>query len=82
MGSDKLHSLLLDNLNASVLLVDQELSVVYVNSAAESLLQIGSSRLIGSKIVIYSLIIILVRILSQMHCYLVTHIHDVMSSSK
>ena len=50
MGSDKLHSLLLDNLNASVLLIDQELSVVYVNSAAESLLQIGSSRLIGSKI--------------------------------
>ena len=50
MGSDKLHSLLLDNLNASVLLIDEELSVVYVNSAAESLLQIGSSRLIGSKI--------------------------------
>ena len=50
MGPDKLHSWLLDNLNASVLLIDQELSVVYVNSAAESLLQIGSSRLIGSKI--------------------------------
>jgi two-component system nitrogen regulation sensor histidine kinase GlnL len=50
MGSDKLHSLLLDNLNAAVLLIDESLLVVYVNSAAESLLQIGSSRLIGSNI--------------------------------
>ena len=52
MDTEKFHGLLLDNLNAAVLLLDEQLSITYVNSAAESLLQIGSSRLLGSHIYI------------------------------
>ena len=48
MGSDRLHRALLNNLNAAVLLIDVNLRVTYANSAAESLLQTGISRLVGS----------------------------------
>ena len=47
MNLEKLHGLLLDNLNAAVLLLDENLSITYVNSAVESLLQMGNSRLLG-----------------------------------
>ena len=50
MNSNQLHQLLLDNLNTAVLLLDAELSINYVNSAAESLLQVSSLRLIGSNV--------------------------------
>ena len=49
MDTEKLHGLLLDNLNAAVLLLDEHLLITYVNSAAQSLLQLGSSRLLGSE---------------------------------
>ena len=49
MDTEKLHGLLLDNLNAAVLLLDEQLLITYVNSAAQSLLQLGSSRLLGSE---------------------------------
>ena len=50
MNLEKLHGLLLDNLNAAVLLLDENLSITYVNSAVESLLQMGNSRLLGHPI--------------------------------
>lgn len=50
MNSNQLHRLLLDNLNTAVLLLDVGLSINYVNSAAESLLQVSSARLIGSNV--------------------------------
>ncbi len=50
MNSNQLHRLLLDNLNTAVLLLDAGLSINYVNSAAESLLQVSSARLIGSNV--------------------------------
>lgn len=49
MTSDQLHRLLLDNLNTAVLLLNAELRVSYINSAAESLLQLSSARLRGSQ---------------------------------
>jgi two-component system nitrogen regulation sensor histidine kinase GlnL len=50
MNSNQLHRLLLDNLNTAVLLLDGGLSINYVNSSAESLLQVSSARLIGSNV--------------------------------
>ena len=50
MDSEIFYRLLLDNLNAAVLLLDDQLNVTYVNSSAESLLQMGSSRIIGSDV--------------------------------
>ncbi|MBT4210817.1 MAG: PAS domain-containing protein [Porticoccaceae bacterium] len=50
MNSTQLHRLLLDNLNTAVLLLDADLSINYVNSAVESLLQVSSVRLIGSNV--------------------------------
>ncbi len=49
MTSDQLHRLLLDNLNTAVLLLNTELRISYINSAAESLLQLSSARLCGSQ---------------------------------
>jgi two-component system nitrogen regulation sensor histidine kinase GlnL len=50
MDSKMFHKLLLDNLNAAVLLLDDRFNITYVNPAAESLLQMGSSRLLGSDV--------------------------------
>lgn len=47
MTVEQLHRLLLDNLNTAVLLLDERLVVDYINPAAESILQISSSRLRG-----------------------------------
>ena len=51
MDSELFHRSLLDNLNSAVLLLNSNLMIGYVNSSAESLLQMGSSRLRGSDIV-------------------------------
>ena len=40
--------MLLDNLNTAVLLLDAELSIDYINPAAEALLQTSSQKLLGT----------------------------------
>lgn len=47
MTSDQLHRLLLDNLNTAVLLLNDTLSIDYINPAAEALLQVSIARLRG-----------------------------------
>jgi two-component system nitrogen regulation sensor histidine kinase GlnL len=51
MTSDQLHRLLLDNLNTSVLLLNGDLLIDYINPAAEALLQVSNARLCGSRAV-------------------------------
>ncbi len=41
---------LLDSLNTAVVLVDETLCIVYVNSAAEAILRVGFTKLRGNKI--------------------------------
>lgn len=48
MTSNQLHRMLLDNLNTAVLLLDAELSIDYINPAAEALLQTSSQKLLGT----------------------------------
>ena len=48
MTSNQLHRMLLDNLNTAVLLMDAELSIDYINPAAEALLQVSSLKLRGT----------------------------------
>ena len=50
MTTDQLHRLLLDNLNTAVLLLSDELLIDYINPAAESLLQVSSTRLCGTSV--------------------------------
>ena len=50
MAPDKLHTSILDNLQTAILLVDPDLSISYINSAAEALLKSSGNRLIGTAI--------------------------------
>lgn len=48
MTTNQLHRMLLDNLNTAVLLLDADLSIDYLNPAAEALLQTSSLKLRGT----------------------------------
>ena len=48
MTTNQLHRMLLDNLNTAVLLLDADLSIDYLNPAAEVLLQASSLKLRGT----------------------------------
>lgn len=48
MNSNQITQLVLDNLNTSVLLIDDDLSITYLNPAAESLLAVSAHRLLKS----------------------------------
>jgi len=48
MNSTQTNQLVLDNLNTSVLLIDDRLSISYLNPAAESLLAVSAHRLLNS----------------------------------
>ncbi|OUS03933.1 PAS domain-containing sensor histidine kinase [Gammaproteobacteria bacterium 54_18_T64] len=48
MNSNQTNQLVLDHLNTGVLLIDKQLSVTYLNPAAESLLAISAHRLLNS----------------------------------
>jgi len=48
MNSNQTNQLVLDNLNTSVLLIDGELSITYINPAAENLLAASAHRLLNS----------------------------------
>jgi two-component system nitrogen regulation sensor histidine kinase GlnL len=50
MIAKNLHTEILDNLKTAILLVDSDLSVSYINSAAEALLEVSGSRIIGEPI--------------------------------
>ncbi|MBL4828235.1 MAG: nitrogen regulation protein NR(II) [Spongiibacteraceae bacterium] len=50
MTTDKLHTEILDNLKTAILLVGPSLKVSYINTAAESLLEISGNRVIGEPI--------------------------------
>ncbi|MGI9284534.1 MAG: nitrogen regulation protein NR(II) [Pseudomonadales bacterium] len=50
MNVDCLHARLLDNLATAVILLDDELTISYVNSAAEVLLQVSGPRVLGEPI--------------------------------
>ena len=47
---DKHYLSLLGSLNTAVVLVDETLGIVYVNSAAEAILKVGFTKLRGNKI--------------------------------
>lgn len=47
MTSEKLHTDILDNLKTAILLIDTDLHVSYINSAAEALLEISGRRITG-----------------------------------
>lgn len=48
MNCTQTNQLVLDNLNTSVLLIDAQLSITYLNPAAESLLAVSAHRLLNS----------------------------------
>ncbi|OUS11081.1 PAS domain-containing sensor histidine kinase [Gammaproteobacteria bacterium 53_120_T64] len=48
MNSSQTNQLVLDHLNTGVLLIDKQLSITYINPAAESLLAISAHRLLNS----------------------------------
>lgn len=50
MTSEKLHTDILDNLKTAILLIDTDLYVSYINSAAEALLEISGRRIIGESL--------------------------------
>lgn len=50
MTSDTLHIHILDNLKTAILLVEPDLTVGYINSAAEALLEISGSRTLGEPV--------------------------------
>jgi len=50
MAPDTLHTRILDNLRTAILLVEPDLKVGYINSAAEALLEISKSRILGEPI--------------------------------
>ncbi len=47
MAPDTLHTRILDNLKTAILLVEPDLTVSYLNTAAEALLEISGSRMLG-----------------------------------
>lgn len=50
MAPDTLHTRILDNLKTAILLVEPDLTVSYINTAAEALLEISGSRMLGEPI--------------------------------
>ena len=50
MAPDSLHTRILDNLKTAILLVEPDLTVSYINTAAEALLEISGSRMLGEPI--------------------------------
>jgi two-component system, NtrC family, nitrogen regulation sensor histidine kinase GlnL len=50
MASDTLHARILDNLKTAILLVESDLKVGYINSAAEALLEVSESRMLGEPV--------------------------------
>ena len=50
MAPDSLHTDILDNLQTSILLVDPDLSVSYINPSAEALLKVSGNRVIGEAV--------------------------------
>lgn len=50
MAPDILHTEILDNLNTAILLVNRDLTVSYLNSAAEAMLEISGNRIFGESI--------------------------------
>lgn len=50
MAPDTLHTRILDNLKTAILLVESDLTVGYINTAAEALLEISGSRMLGEPI--------------------------------
>lgn len=50
MAPDNLHKLILDNLKTAVVLLGPDLSVEYVNPAAENLLETSGTRVVGSPV--------------------------------
>lgn len=52
MNSETLHTDILDNLQIAILLIDKDLLVSYVNTAAEALLEVSGNRVIGEPITV------------------------------
>lgn len=50
MATDTLHTRILDNLKTAILLVEPDLTVGYLNTAAEALLEISGSRMLGERV--------------------------------
>lgn len=50
MAAESLHTRILDNLKTAILLVESDLKVGYINSAAEALLEVSGSRMLGEPI--------------------------------
>ncbi|MCP3908397.1 MAG: nitrogen regulation protein NR(II) [Oceanicoccus sp.] len=50
MAPDKLHTDILDNLQTAILLVDTDLSVSYINTAAQTLLDVSGNQVLGEPI--------------------------------
>jgi two-component system nitrogen regulation sensor histidine kinase GlnL len=50
MATDTLHTRILDNLKTAILLLESDLSVSYLNTAAEALLEISGNRVLGGPI--------------------------------
>jgi two-component system nitrogen regulation sensor histidine kinase GlnL len=50
MPPEMFHTRLLDNLTTAILLVDPNMRVVYLNPAAENLLELSSARVVGEEI--------------------------------
>lgn len=50
MAPEMFHTRLLDNLTTAILLVDPTMRVVYLNPAAENLLELSSARVVGEEI--------------------------------
>ena len=48
MNNNQINQLVLDNLNTGVLLIDDALSIIYLNSSAESLLAVSAHRLLNT----------------------------------
>ena len=50
MNPDSLHTDILDNLKTAIVLVEADLSISYINSSAEALLEVSGSRVIGEAV--------------------------------
>ena len=50
MPPEMFHTRLLDNLTTAILLVDAGMRVIYLNPAAEGLLELSSARIVGEEI--------------------------------
>lgn len=50
MAAENLHTRILDNLKTAILLLESNLTVCYINSAAEALLEVSGSRMLGERV--------------------------------